>query len=109
LSLGSHRKKGEKTPEYRYLFRGKTAATLLPTDDLQRREDLDGLLRRAGNPDAAGPNAFAELGALQEAIEAEKQALRECQRANEDTEDAARVEENARIAVVVNIRAMNKD
>lgn len=109
LSLSSHRKKGEKTPEYRYLFRGKTAATLLPSDDLQRREDLNALVRRSRKPDAAGIKAFAEFGALGEAIEAEKRALRECQRANEETEDAARVEENARIAVVVAIRAMNKD
>lgn len=108
-SLGTHRKKGEKTPEYNYLFRGRTAATLLPTDDLQRREDLKGLVRRAGNAESAGASAFAELGALSEAIEAEKCAFAELQRANEVTEDAAGVEKNARTAVVVSIRAMNKD
>lgn len=109
LSLATPRKKGENTPEFRYLMKGKTPATLLPSDDLQRREELDDLVERAKNAEAAGATASAELGALVDAIKAEKHALGELKRANKATEEAARVEKNARTAVVVGIRAMNKD
>lgn len=109
LSVATYKKKGEKTPEYRYLFKGQTAATLLSSDELRRREEFDALLRRARHAEAAGPTALAALGALGDAIETEKNALLECQRADEALEDARCAEENARAAVVVRIRAMTKD